>query len=82
MIIIFSLEKAKDLYDEILDDDASAIKCEAANKLTYITKALMDLAKTFESIDDLEFIDRVKAIINEGVEENGFTEYGINGFGQ
>ena len=75
VVIIFALEKAKDLYDEILDEDASAPKCEAANKLTYISKALMDLAIVMEKIDDDEFNDRVKMIIKEDVEENGFNDF-------
>ena len=75
MIIIYSLEKAKDLYDEVLDDDVSAAKCEAANRLTYIAKALMDLAISMENIDDKEFTDHVKMIIKEAVEENGFNDF-------
>lgn len=76
MIIIFSLEKAKDLYDMVLDEGATAPKCEAANKLTYITKSLMDLAIVIENIDDMEFVNHVKMIIKEAVEENGFNNFG------
>lgn len=75
MIVIYSLEKAKDLYDEVLDEDAAAPKCEAANKLTYITKSLIDLAIVIENIDDIEFVNNVKMIIKEAVEENGFNDF-------
>lgn len=70
-----ALEKAKDLYDEVLDEDATAPKCEAANKLTYITKSLRDLAIVMDNIDDVEFLDHVKMIIKEAVEENGFNDF-------
>lgn len=75
MIIIFSLEKAKDLYDEVFDEDNSAIKCEASNELIYIVKSLMGLAIVMESIDDMEFVNHVKMIIKEAVEENGFGDF-------
>lgn len=75
VVVIFALEKAKDLYDEVLDDDASAPKCEAANKLTYITKSLMDLAIVMENIEDEEFTSHIKMIVQEAVEENGFNDF-------
>lgn len=60
----------------VLDEGATAPKCEAANKLTYITKSLMDLAIVIENIDDMEFVNHVKMIIKEAVEENGFNNFG------
>lgn len=75
MTIIFSLEKAKDLYDEVFDEDNSTLKCEASNELIYIIKSLMGLAIIMESIDDAEFVNHVKMIIKEAIEENGFGDF-------
>jgi len=72
---MYALEKAKDLYDDILNDDAAAPKAEAANRLTYIVKALADLAIGMEVIDDSEFNDHIKMIIGEAVEENGLNKF-------
>ena len=72
---MYALEKAKDLYDEVINDDSEAIKAEIANKLTYITKSLNDLAFAMENVGDDEFNDHVKMIIKEGVEENGFNNF-------
>ena len=72
---MYALEKAKDLYDDVLNDDASAPKAEAANRLTYIVKALADLTIGMEVIDDSEFNDHIKMIIGEAVEENGLNKF-------
>lgn len=73
---MYALEKAKDLYDEVINDDGGAIKAEIANKLTYITKSLNDLAFAMENVRDDEFNDHVKMIIKEAIEENGFNSFG------
>lgn len=72
---MYALEKAKDLYDDVINEDASAPKAEAANRLTYIVKALSDLTIGMEVIDDSEFNDHVKMIIGEAVEENGLDKF-------
>lgn len=73
---MYALEKAKDLYDEVINDDGGAIRAEIANKLTYITKSLNDLAFAMENVRDDEFNDHVKMIIKEAIEENGFNNFG------
>lgn len=73
---MYALEKAKDLYDEVINDDGGAIRAEIANKLTYITKSLNDLAFAMENVRDDEFNDHVKMIIKEAIEENGFNSFG------
>ena len=72
---MYALEKAKDLYDDVLNDDASAPKAEAANRLTYIVKALADLTIGMEVIDDSEYNDHITMIIGEAVEENGLNKF-------
>lgn len=73
---MYALEKAKDLYDEVINDDGGAIRAEIANKLTYITKSLNDLAFAMENVRDDEFNEHVKMIIKEAIEENGFNSFG------
>lgn len=73
---MYALEKSKDLYDEVINDDGGAIRAEIANKLTYITKSLNDLAFAMENVRDDEFNDHVKMIIKEAIEENGFNNFG------
>lgn len=72
---MYALEKAKDLYDEVINDDGGAIRAEIANKLTYITKSLNDLAFAMENVRDDEFNAHVKMIIKEAIEENGFNSF-------
>lgn len=67
-----ALERAKDLYDYILDDDASGPKAEAANRLTYIAKALEDLVLACDKFDDRYVKTEIDSILKEALEENGF----------